>query len=83
MLAIKYCNLSCCLRFLLFQDNISDSTLKKLKKYIDNPKFTPENVEKVSKVCYLTEFLWLHVTVCCFTLKCVRVIFVALDEVCK
>lgn len=24
--------------------------LKKLKKYIDNPKFTPENVEKVSKV---------------------------------
>ena len=34
-----------------FQDNIPDSTLKKLKKYIDNPKFTPENVEKVSKVC--------------------------------
>ena len=24
--------------------------LKKLKKYIENPKFTPENVEKVSKV---------------------------------
>lgn len=23
--------------------------LKKLKKYIDNPKFTPEIVEKVSK----------------------------------
>ena len=64
MLAIKYFNLSCCLRSLLFQDNISDSTLKKLKKYIDNPKFTPENVEKVSKVCYLTECLRLHVRVC-------------------
>ncbi|XP_058967936.2 dynein axonemal heavy chain 6 [Pocillopora verrucosa] len=33
------------------KDNIPDSTLKKLKKYIDNPKFTPENVEKVSKAC--------------------------------
>lgn len=35
---------------LTFQDNIPDAMLKKLKKYIDNPKFTPENVEKVSKV---------------------------------
>ncbi|KAL9959258.1 hypothetical protein ACROYT_G032565 [Oculina patagonica] len=33
------------------KDNIADSTLKKLKKYIDNPKFTPEIVEKVSKAC--------------------------------
>lgn len=30
--------------------------LKKLKKYIDNPKFTPENVEKVSKVDYFSVF---------------------------
>ncbi|XP_015770017.1 PREDICTED: dynein heavy chain 6, axonemal-like [Acropora digitifera] len=36
---------------LTFQDNIPDAMLKKLKKYIDNPKFTPENVEKVSKAC--------------------------------
>ena len=36
--------------FLPLQDNIPDTMLKKLKKYIDNPKFTPENVEKVSKV---------------------------------
>ena len=32
------------------KDNIADSMLKKLKKYMDNPKFTPEAVEKVSKV---------------------------------
>jgi hypothetical protein len=32
------------------QDNISDGTLKKLKKYMDNPKFVPEIVEKTSKV---------------------------------
>ena len=32
------------------QDNIPESTLKKLKKYIDNPKFLPEIVEKTSKV---------------------------------
>ena len=33
------------------QDNIPDSTLKKLKKYIENPKFIPEIVEKTSKAC--------------------------------
>ena len=32
------------------QNNIAESTLKKLKKYIDNPKFIPETVEKTSKV---------------------------------
>ena len=32
------------------KDNIPDSLTRKLKKYIDNPKFTPESVEKVSKV---------------------------------
>eukprot|EP00731_Ephydatia_muelleri_P001617 Em0001g1617a len=33
------------------KDNIPESTLKKLKKYIDNPKFLPEIVEKTSKAC--------------------------------
>lgn len=33
------------------KDNISQSLLKKLKKYIDNPDFVPEKVEKVSKAC--------------------------------
>ena len=33
------------------QDNIPDSMLKKLKKYIENPKFVPETVEKTSKAC--------------------------------
>ena len=42
--------------FVTFQDNIPDAMLKKLKKYIDNPKFTPENVEKVSKVGYFSVF---------------------------
>ena len=32
------------------KDNIPESMLKKLKKYIDNPKFNPEAVEKVSRV---------------------------------
>lgn len=32
------------------KDHISEGLLKKLKKYIDNPRFTPEIVEKVSKV---------------------------------
>ena len=36
--------------WLLFQDNVPDSTLKKLKKYMENPKFVPEIVEKTSKV---------------------------------
>ena len=33
------------------QDNIPDSTLKKLKKYIENPRFVPDIVEKTSKAC--------------------------------
>lgn len=31
------------------KDNIPDATLKKLRKYIENPKFEPDVVEKVSK----------------------------------
>ena len=31
------------------KDHISPAILQKLKKYIDNPRFTPESVEKVSK----------------------------------
>ena len=33
------------------KDNIPQPILNKLKKYIENPKFTPEAVEKVSKAC--------------------------------
>jgi dynein heavy chain len=33
------------------KENIAESTLKKLKKYIDNPKFHPEIVSKSSKAC--------------------------------
>ncbi|CAL1541921.1 unnamed protein product [Lymnaea stagnalis] len=33
------------------KDNIPEATLKKLKKYMENPKFVPEAVEKVSKAC--------------------------------
>ncbi|XP_071825285.1 dynein axonemal heavy chain 6-like isoform X2 [Apostichopus japonicus] len=33
------------------KEKIPDSTLKKLKKYIENPKFVPEIVEKTSKAC--------------------------------
>ena len=33
------------------KDNIPESLLKKLKRYMDDPNFTPENVEKVSKAC--------------------------------
>ncbi|XP_041356323.1 dynein heavy chain 6, axonemal-like isoform X2 [Gigantopelta aegis] len=33
------------------KDNIPEATLKKLKKYIENPKFVPEAVEKVSRAC--------------------------------
>ena len=35
------------------KDNIPPSMLKKLKIYMDNPKFQPEIVEKTSKVCAL------------------------------
>ncbi|KAI8907759.1 dynein heavy chain and region D6 of dynein motor-domain-containing protein [Powellomyces hirtus] len=33
------------------KDNIPESVSKKLKKYIENPNFNPEAVEKVSKAC--------------------------------
>ena len=33
------------------KDNISDTLVKKLKVYIQNPNFVPEAVEKVSKAC--------------------------------
>lgn len=33
------------------KDNIPDKLLRNLKKYIDNPKFVPEIVEKTSKAC--------------------------------
>ena len=33
------------------KDNIPEPIIKKLKKYIDNPKFTAESVEKVSRAC--------------------------------
>ncbi|XP_056004113.1 dynein axonemal heavy chain 6-like isoform X1 [Ostrea edulis] len=33
------------------KDSIPDSMLKKLKKYVENPNFVPEKVEKVSKAC--------------------------------
>ena len=31
------------------KDNVPEATTKKLRKYIDNPSFTPDQVEKVSK----------------------------------
>ncbi|KAJ3023365.1 Dynein heavy chain 6, axonemal [Thoreauomyces humboldtii] len=33
------------------KDNIPESVTKKLKKYIENPNFNPDAVEKVSKAC--------------------------------
>ncbi|KAJ3183889.1 Dynein heavy chain 6, axonemal [Geranomyces variabilis] len=33
------------------KDNIPESVSKKLKKYIENPNFNPDAVEKVSKAC--------------------------------
>ena len=33
------------------KDKIPESMVKKLQKYINNPKFQPEVVEKVSKAC--------------------------------
>ena len=33
------------------KDNVSDKTLKKLKPYIDNPKFQPDIVANTSKAC--------------------------------
>ncbi|KAF0301061.1 Dynein heavy chain 6, axonemal [Amphibalanus amphitrite] len=33
------------------KENIPETVLRKIKKYIDDPKFVPEVVEKVSKAC--------------------------------
>jgi dynein heavy chain len=33
------------------KDSVSESTLKKLKPYIDDKDFVPEKVKKVSKAC--------------------------------
>lgn len=33
------------------KDNIPESVSKKLHKYVENPSFTPDAVEKVSKAC--------------------------------
>ncbi|KAH8862654.1 Dynein heavy chain 6, axonemal [Schistosoma japonicum] len=33
------------------KDDITDAQLRKLKKFIDNPEFIPETVEKTSKAC--------------------------------
>lgn len=33
------------------KDNVPDSSMKKLKTYMDNPNFTPKKIEKVSKAC--------------------------------
>jgi len=33
------------------KDNIKHQILQKLQKYINNPDFVPEKVEKVSKAC--------------------------------
>ena len=33
------------------KDHMPDNLLKKLKKFIENPKFNPESVEKVSRAC--------------------------------
>ncbi|KAJ1555212.1 Dynein heavy chain 6, axonemal, partial [Nowakowskiella sp. JEL0078] len=33
------------------KDNIPEAITKKLKKYIENPNFNPESVEKVSRAC--------------------------------
>ena len=40
------------------KENIADPILRKLKKYIENPKFVPEVVEKTSKVC-LASIEWM------------------------
>ena len=33
------------------KDSIQDATIGRLKKYIENPDFTPENISKVSRAC--------------------------------
>ena len=47
------CDGNCCVPLWCVQNNIAEATLKKLKKYIDNPKFVPDIVEKTSKVQYI------------------------------
>jgi len=37
--------------FAFDKENISASAIKKIKPYIDNPVFTPQNIAKVSKAC--------------------------------
>lgn len=41
---------------MLLKDNIPDLMLKKIKKYIDDPKFVPEVAEKSSKVSVFVIF---------------------------
>jgi dynein heavy chain len=41
------------------KDNIPESRIKKLKPYLDNPQFQPEEVAKVSKACR-SLCLWVH-----------------------
>jgi dynein heavy chain len=41
------------------KDNIPDSRIKKLKPYLENPQFQPEEVAKVSKACR-SLCLWVH-----------------------
>ena len=41
------------------QDDIPNSTLKKLKKYTENSRFVPEVVEKTSKACK-SIYLWVR-----------------------
>lgn len=43
------------------KDNIPQSKLKKLQKYISNPKFIPEVVEKVSKVSNIVSYSLLFI----------------------
>ena len=33
-------------------DNVSEYTMKQLKKYIDDPGFTPENIKKYSSIAF-------------------------------
>ncbi|XP_047126546.1 dynein axonemal heavy chain 6 isoform X3 [Hydra vulgaris] len=49
------------------KDNIPDSALKKLKKYIENPKFLPEIAEKSSKVCWI---FWACKSMCLWARAC-------------
>ena len=41
---------------MLLKDNIPDLMLRKIKKYIDDPKFVPEVAEKSSKVSRFVVF---------------------------